>query len=258
MQKGSPKRHNQSFLAAREQDLIRWILPRIPAAVNSLRLTTIGLCGSLLAAVALIGCNWSYFWLPLVALGVALNWFGDSLDGSLARYRQEERPRFGFLVDHTCDLLSQVLIIVAFGLSPFLSLVSALVVLLCYLLFSAYTYIRAATQHVHQMAYIGVGATEFRILMIAWSLIGAVSGLREPLVNGLSTIDLTIATLAVGALIGLVHKAIVDAKEIARDESAALAEVAAAAAATAAVETPAAQECVGLTAAPVRIDAIAG
>ena len=61
-----------------------------------------------------------------VIVGVALNWFGDSLDGSLARYRREERPRFGFLVDHTCDLFSQILIIVAFGLSPFLSLVSAL------------------------------------------------------------------------------------------------------------------------------------
>ena len=195
MSNGSPKRYNRSFLAAREQDLIRWILPQIPRAVNSLHLTIIGLVGSLLTAVALIGCNWSFFWLPLVTLGVGLNWFGDSLDGSLARYRQEERPRFGFLVDHTCDLLSQVLIIVAFGLSPFLSLVSALVVLLCYLLFSAYTYIRAATQHIHQMAYIGVGATEFRILMIAWSLIGAVSGLHEPLVNGLSTIDLTILTL---------------------------------------------------------------
>ena len=82
--------------------------------------------------------------LAAVVVGVALNWFGDSLDGSLARYRHTERPRFGFLVDHTCDLFSQILIIVAFALSPFLTLVSALVVLLCYLLFSAYTYIRAA------------------------------------------------------------------------------------------------------------------
>lgn len=224
----SPRRHNRSFLAAREQDLIRWILPRIPQSINSLHLTVVGLAGSAIAAVALVGCNWSNFWLPVVAIGIGLNWFGDSLDGSLARYRQDERPRFGFLVDHTCDLFSQVVVIVAFGLSPFLSLVSALVVLLCYLLFSAYTYIRAVTQSVHQMAYIGVGATEFRILMIVWALIGAISGLHEPSVNGLSAIDLTILILAIGAVIGLVFKTIIDAREIAQDEAAAMAASAAA------------------------------
>jgi phosphatidylglycerophosphate synthase len=174
--------------------------------------------GSLIASIALIGCNWSAFCLPAVALGVIMNWFGDSLDGSLARFRKEERPRFGFLVDHTCDLFSQIMIIVAFGLSPFLSLVSALVVLLCYLLFSAYTYIRAAAHHVHQMSYIGVGATEFRILMIVWAAIGTVFNLREPLVDGLSRLDVTIFFLATLAVIGLAFKAISDARLVASEE----------------------------------------
>ena len=218
MSHSGPARLNRSFLADYEQELIRWILPRIPTGINSLHLTVVGLFGSLLTATALIACNWSYLWLPVVAAGVVLNWFGDSLDGSLARYRKEERPRFGFLVDHTCDLFSQVLTIVAFGLSPFLSLVSALVVLLCYLLFSAYTYIRAATQRVHQMAYIGVGATEFRILMILWPIVGAISGLHEPLVQGISRIDAAILSLAALAVCGLVYKSIVDARDIARDE----------------------------------------
>ena len=172
------KRQNRSFLAEAEQTAIRAILPRIPANIKSLDLTVIGMIGSLMAAIGLVGCYWSYWLLIPTIAGVALNWFGDSLDGSLARFRKEERPRFGFLVDHTCDLFSQIVIIVAFGLSPFLSLVSALVVLLCYLHFSAYTYIRAATHHIHQMAYIGVGATEFRILMIGWACIGAVFGIN--------------------------------------------------------------------------------
>ena len=146
---------------------------------------------------------------------------GDSLDGSLARYRREERPRFGFLVDHTCDLFSQLLIIVAFGFSPYLSLVSALIVLLCYLLFSAYTYIRAATQHVHQMAYIGVGATEFELLMILWPIVAATLGLREPLVSSdLSKTDDVILVMAAMAVCGLFCKAVVDAAEIARIEGA--------------------------------------
>jgi phosphatidylglycerophosphate synthase len=177
------------------------------------------MAGSLIASIALIGCNWSSSWLPLVALGVVLNWFGDSLDGSLARFRKAERPRFGFLVDHTCDLFSQIMIIVAFGLSPFLSLVSALVVLLCYLLFSAYTYIRAAAHHIHQMAYIGVGATEFRILMIVWAMIGTAFNLREPLVDGLSRLDAVILFLAGMAVIGLAFKAISDARLVAFEET---------------------------------------
>jgi phosphatidylglycerophosphate synthase len=219
----SPSRQNGSFLAQSEQSVIQWLLPRIPPHIKSLDLTILGMIGSLTASIALIGCNWSVLWLPLVALGVVLNWFGDSLDGSLARFRKEERPRFGFLVDHTCDLFSQIMIIVSFGLSPFLSLVSALVVLLCYLLFSAYTYIRAAAHHVHQMAYIGVGATEFRILMIVWAMIGAASNMREPLVNGLSRLDVVILFLALLAVIGLALKAVSDARRVAFEETAHLA-----------------------------------
>lgn len=214
----SPARHNRSFLADFEQVAIRWILPRIPREVSSLRLTTLGMAGSLLCAVGLIGCNFSYYWLVVVVAGVTANWFGDSLDGSLARFRSEERPRFGFLVDHTCDLFSQIVIIVAFGLSPFLSLVSALVVLLCYLLFSAYTYIRAATQHLHQMAYIGVGATEFRILMIAYACGAAATGVHEKLVGPFSTIDVSVIVMAAMAVVGLGFKAVRDAREVSRSE----------------------------------------
>lgn len=201
-----------------EQGLIRWILPRIPAGMTSLHLTAIGLAGSFIASLALIACNQSSSWVILVVVGIALNWFGDSLDGSLARYRKEERPRFGFLVDHTCDLFSQILVIVAFGLSPFLSLIAALTILLCYLLFSAYTYIRAAAHHIHQMAYIGVGATEFRILMVVWALIGAGLGLREPLAKGFSMLDFVILVMAGFAVIGLGLKAAMDARDVAREE----------------------------------------
>ena len=220
MSHANPTRRNRSFLAEGEQALIRWILPQIPSSMTSLHLTGVGMAGSFVAATALVGCNWSYAFLPAVIVGVALNWFGDSLDGSLARYRREERPRFGFLVDHTCDLFSQILIIVAFGLSPFLSLVSALVVLLCYLLFSAYTYIRAAAHHIHQMSYIGLGATEFRILMIVWACLGVALDLREPLLGALTRIDGAILSLGAMAVVGLGVKAFGDARAIAESEPA--------------------------------------
>ena len=214
MSGSQPVRVNRSFLYTGEQWLIRWILPRLPDSVNSLDLTILGVFGAALTAVALVACNLSLWFYPLVVVGVALNWFGDSLDGSLARYRKDERPRFGFLVDHTCDLFAQILIIVAFGASPFLSLLSALVVLLCYMLFSAYTYIRATVQKIHQMTYIGVGATEFRILMIVWPAVAIVANLREPLVGPLSRLDVSIMTLGAMAVLGLGIKAVRDAREI--------------------------------------------
>lgn len=216
----SPVRRNRSFLADAEQALIRWILPRIPEHVTSLQLTAVGMGGSVVAAVGLVGCNWSSAFLPAVIFGVALNWFGDSLDGSLARYRQAERPRFGFLVDHTCDLFSQILIIVAFGLSPFLTMLSALIVLLCYLLYSAYTYIRATVHRVHQMSYIGVGATEFRLLMIGWAAFGTAVGLDEGFVVPITSLDIALMTMGTLAVIGLGVKAFMDAREIAQIEHA--------------------------------------
>ena len=109
-----PVRRNQSFLAASEQVVLRWLVRRIPSSVSSLDLTVFGLVGSLIASVGLVGCSYSNGFFPLIPVGVVMNWFGDSLDGSLARFRKQERPRFGFLVDHTCDLFSQIFIIVAF------------------------------------------------------------------------------------------------------------------------------------------------
>lgn len=221
----NPVRENRSFLSAAEQRLIKWLLPRIPASVSPLALTGVGVAGACLAALALIACNWSNGWLAVLAVGVGLNWFGDSLDGSLARYRGIERPRFGFLIDHTCDLFSQLIIIVAFGFSSYLSVFSALIILICYFLFSSYTYIRTSRQRVHQMAYIGVGATEFRLLMIAYPLLAATLGVRVPSLGAFATIDLVIVLLAIIAVFSLAIKAVDDARELARQESVELREI---------------------------------
>lgn len=218
-----PVRLNRSFLSKAEQDFIQWILPRISENVSSLDLTAFGLLGSLLAAGGLIGCSYSLAFLPAVVGGVCMNWFGDSLDGSLARFRQEERPRFGFILDHTCDLFSQIIIIVAFGFSPFLTLISALAILLCYLMFSAYTYIRAAAHHIHQMSYIGLGATEFRILMIGWACLAATIGVSQPTFGPVTSIDIAILLMCAIAVVGLAFKAVGDARMVAMDENEALA-----------------------------------
>ena len=107
-----------------------------------------------------IGRPW-FLW--AVVVGLFLNWFGDSLDGTLARHRGIERPRYGFLLDHSSDLIAQSLIVVGLGISPYFTLPSALFVLSLYLLMSSYTYLRVATEGVHRLSYGGMGATEFRI-----------------------------------------------------------------------------------------------
>lgn len=210
--------HYQSFLAPAEQRLVRALLVELPESVTPLQLTRIGLFGACVAAVALIGCRWSALWMPLIPLGVFLNWFGAALDGRLALYRKTADPQLG-LVEHTFDLFSQILLIIAFGVSPFLSIESAFVVLICYLLFSAYTYIRAIVRHVQQMAYIGIGATEFRLLMALWPFAAHAMGIDETNDVGVSRLDAAIMILAGFAICGLAIKALSDARRVAMDES---------------------------------------
>jgi hypothetical protein len=210
--------HHQSFLAPAEQKLLRAIICELPETVTPLQLTRIGLFGAIVAATALIGSCWSALWMPLIPLGVFLNWFGTALDGPLALHRQTANPRLG-LVEHTYDLFSQILIIIAFGFSPFLSIESAFVVLICYLLFSAYTYIRAIVRHVQQMAYIGLGATEFRILMVVWPFAAHAIGIDERADVGVSRLDAAIMILAAFAICGLAIKAVSDARRVAMDEN---------------------------------------
>jgi hypothetical protein len=209
--------HHQSFLAAAERKLVRAIIAELPDSITPLQLTNIGLFGAIVAAVALVGCQWTTLWLPLLPVGIFLNWFGVTLDGPLALHRHEERPRLG-LVEHTYDLFSQILIILAFGLSPFLSLESAFIILICYLLFSTYTYIRAIVRHVRQMAYIGLGATEFRILMVVWAFLANAIGIDPNNGSSSSTIDLAIMILAALAVGGLAIKAFMDTRRVAAEE----------------------------------------
>ena len=105
-----------------------------------------------------------------VVLGLFLNWFGDSLDGTLARYRKIERHHYGYFVDHSADLIAQTLIVVGLGFSPYFTIPSSLLVLSLYLLMSSYTYLRVVTESVHRLSYGGMGATEFRILVACWAL----------------------------------------------------------------------------------------
>ncbi|MCC3245310.1 CDP-alcohol phosphatidyltransferase family protein [Methylocystis sp. WRRC1] len=163
-------RINDSFLAIAERAALAALVRRLPSFVTPDHLTGIGLLGAVLTAAGFVACWWSNWFLVAVVFGLFLNWFGDSLDGTLARYRKIERPHYGYFVDHSADLIAQTLIVVGLGASPFFTVASSLLVLSLYLLMSSYTYLRVVTESIHRLSYGGMGATEFRILVACWAL----------------------------------------------------------------------------------------
>lgn len=160
-------RENKSFLGVLEKKALLWLAARMPAWVVPDTLTAIGLLASVLifASYALTYFDKGFLW--LASFGFVLQWFGDSLDGTLARYRKIERPRYGFFVDHIIDSISEVLVFIGLGLSPFLRFDLALLALISYLLASIYVYLATYVNGVFRISYSGIGPTEMRFIAIA-------------------------------------------------------------------------------------------
>lgn len=160
------------LVSRHERSVLEWLAARVPAGVLPDHLTALGVAGAGLVAVALAASHLSpvLYWLALA--GLALNWLGDSLDGTLARVRRIERPRYGFFVDHVSDLASQTLIVLGLGLSPLMRLDLATLALSGYLAISVYTFVKLHVTRNMQLSYFGVGPTEIRLLIGA-GLVGA-------------------------------------------------------------------------------------
>ncbi len=141
------------------------LVDRLPSWVLPNHLTIMGVAGAFLTFGCLVASHISMLYLWGALAGLALNWFGDSLDGTLARSRKIERPRFGFYVDHVSDLASQLLIVVGLGLSPLMSLDIALLGLVGYLGLSVLSFVKLHVSRQLQLSFLGVGPTEIRLLI---------------------------------------------------------------------------------------------
>jgi len=199
-------RVNNSFLATHERNALRWLAERTPSAVTPDHLTLLGLVGAAVVMVGFIACRISPWFVSLAVLGLFLNWLGDSLDGTLARHRKIERPDFGYFLDHSCDLISQTFIFVGLGLSPYFTLFSALLALSMYLLMTSFTYLKVLVLKTHHLSYYGMGATELRLLLVAWALfeLWYGPGMIDARFMGLRDLDITIfalSTLVFGAFL---------------------------------------------------------
>ncbi len=166
MQKEQSERIQTSILNAAEKKVLVWLAGRQPKWMTSDILTAIGVAGSIIVALGYALSNYNINWLWLASSGFMINWYGDSLDGTLARVRHTQRPVYGFYLDHCIDGITIAIMCVGAGLSDMLNLSIAMGVLVVYLLLSISVYINAHLKGEFKLTYAGMGPTEFRMIMI--------------------------------------------------------------------------------------------
>lgn len=189
-------RIQHNVLAHAERRILTRLCARLPLWVTPDLLTLIGFVGAVIIATGYILSWLSPVWLALSVVGYAVNWFGDSLDGSLARFRQIERPSYGYLVDHSVDALATSMFVGAIGLSPYMRFDVALLALVGYLLLSIHSFIAARVVGEFRLSYLAGGPTELRLMLIAMTLAMPVIGPETLLGTPFSAFDLFALTVA--------------------------------------------------------------
>lgn len=164
------QRVNRSWTAAGEKRLLVWMAERAPAWVTSDRLTFLGLSAQFGAGLCYALARYRRGVLLVACLCVALNWLGDSLDGTLARVRQQQRPRYGFYVDHLVDIFGAAALMGGLAWSGLLHGVTAAALLVAFLLLAGESYLATYTLGRFQMSQGFFGPTEIRILLVAGTL----------------------------------------------------------------------------------------
>lgn len=160
------RRVNDILLGPLERPTLQWLAANMPAWVTPDLCTAIGVLGALVTGLSYLLSNYSNAFLWLASFGFIVNWFGDSLDGTLARHRRIERPVFGFFVDHTTDAFSQLVIFLGLGLTPYVTFNIACLASISYLLLSVLVYVRTSAVGEFKISYGMLGPTEIRAIAI--------------------------------------------------------------------------------------------
>ena len=170
------RRVNDSLLALPERRILNAIAARLPWWVRSDSLTILGVLGGAITGLSCFATHISTSFLYLAVLGEFINWVGDSLDGSLARFRGAERKIYGPYVDQCADMASHFMVMFGLGLSPLMHLSPALMGLIGSMLVKFYDLVKAPSSYAMQISHLGWGPTEMRILIIACFLVAAYFG----------------------------------------------------------------------------------
>src|SRR3954469_7589447 len=217
------EREPNFLLAKPEKRLLRWIAARLPRWILPDDLTAIGVLAALAICAAYALSNDSLIWLWVASGLLVVHWLGDSLDGTLARVRGIERPRYGFYLDHLVDAISTAAIGIGLGLSPYMLLSVGTVVVVASLVLSINVYLESYALGRFSIGYGLVGPTEIRLILIALNTALALGlNLRFDAAGvTLTALDVVGGAIAAVMVVLLVGRALKNLRELARDEPAA-------------------------------------
>jgi archaetidylinositol phosphate synthase len=161
------KRWNEGIFQPWERPALAFLAAWLPRWISPDQLTAVGAAGALVTALAyaVSGAHPALLW--VATLGLAINWFGDSLDGTLARLRKIERPRYGYYLDNAVDCFIALPVAVGLGLSGYVRFDVCFISLSLYTMISALTFLRANVTDVFQISYGGAGPTEMRVATVS-------------------------------------------------------------------------------------------
>lgn len=216
------KRITNTLLSGIEKPLLNFFAARLPRWVKPDLLTMIGLFGSVLTGLGYYLSSYSNYYLWLSSFGLLVNWFGDSLDGTLARYRHIERPLYGFYIDHAIDSMTMVLIGIGAGLSPYARFDCALFALIGYLLVSILVYLRTCVSKVFKISFYGFGPTEIRIFIIVVNSVIFFHGAGSYHFRGveISILDIAAIFLTIVLFVFYILSVFIDGRKLKREEEA--------------------------------------
>lgn len=207
-------RIQQNLLAASERKLLNWLCARMPRWVSPDLLTGIGMVGAVAIFAGYAASSLHVAWLWLAIAGYGLQWFGDSMDGSLARFRKIERPSYGYFLDHSCDGLATLLILAGMGASPYIRMDVALIALAGYLLLSIHAYLAARVMGEFKLSYLSAGPTELRLLLIGMTLAMMLLGSKPGYFGAISGFDLFVGVIAALLVVLFIIQTLITAKRL--------------------------------------------
>lgn len=217
--KADAVRIQTSFLNALEKKVLVWLAERQPKWMTSDILTYIGTFGAVVIAAGYILSAWNINFLWLSSLGFVINWYGDSLDGTLARVRKTQRPVYGYYIDHTIDCINEFIMFIGIGLSGLMHFWLAMVILAVYFMLTINVSINAHLKKEFRLTYAKLGPTEFRILaIIANTVLVLVRPISEfALTFFLFGREFTLASLDIIGIVVLVVLAVIYLTTIMKD-----------------------------------------
>lgn len=213
------RRQHGSVLAAVEKRVLVWLAERLPRWINADHLTALGAVAMVGGGAAFAAASLDRAWLALVPVMLALNWFGDSLDGTVARVRGHLRPRYGYYVDHVVDMVNASALFLGLAASGLIQPMLAMGLLLAYVLLCAEAFLATHAVGVFRLSFSGVGPTELRLLLA----LGAIVAISKPMVSPfgfgpLPLFDVGGAVGLVGMIVAFVLSAIRNGRELYRAE----------------------------------------